>query len=247
MDIDEIELRTFPISRRGYDRADVDAFLTSIAAEYRRTQAEYRQAVQTAKDAARSAAAAAAASNSPSFENVGSQVATILATASQAAETLRAEAEQDSDAIRKVAEEQAAELNQAAVAEMTEAQDLRAKAEQEVYNLRAIAEADADEIVAQAHSQAAQVEQETKERAARADRVARAKIETIVTEGRREYEHLRSLSQQMIDRISSVEFLIQQARDGISGHPSAVGERVGPLPKDAEMARILGSDDIRNG
>jgi len=247
LDIDEIELRTFPISRRGYDRSDVDAFLTAIAADYRRTKAEYDRAVQSARDAARSAAAAAAVSNNPSFENVGSQVATILATASQAAETLRAEAEQDSDAIRKVAEEEIAELKRIAAADLAEAQDLRANAEQEADTLRAVAQSGADEIVAQAHRQAAQVEQEAKERAVRADRVTRAKIETIVAEGRREYEHLRSLSQQMIDRISSVEFLIQQARDGISGHAGATSERIGPTPKDAEMARILGSDDVRSG
>jgi len=221
--------------------------LTTIAADYRRTKAEYDRAVQAARDAARSAAAEAAVSNNPSFENVGSQVATILATASQAAETLRAEAEQDSDAIRKAAEVEVAELKRVAAADLIEAQDLRAKAEYEAESLRAVAQSDADEIVAQAHRQAAEVEQESKERAVRSDRVARAKVETIVTEGRREYEHLRSLSQQMIDRISSVEFLIQQARDGISGHSVAAGERIAPTPNDAEMARVLENDDVRSG
>jgi len=241
LDIDEIELRTFPISRRGYDRADVDAYLTAIAADYRKAVAEYRQAIQTVKNETRLAATdAAALSSRPTFENVGSQIALILTTASQAADTLKIEAEQESDAIRKVAEDETAELKRVAIAYMTEAKEVRARAEQEADVLRATARSDCDEIVVEAQREAAQVEHEAKERATRADRVARARVETIVAEGRREYEHLRSLSQQMIDRISSVEFLIQQARDGISGNPTAAGERIGGTAKDAEMARVLG-------
>ncbi len=248
LDIDEIELRTFPVSRRGYDRADVDAFLAAVAADFRNATARYRQAIQKAEDEARLVATnAAASSDQPTFENVGSQVALILTTATQAAENLKIEAEQECDAIRKVAEDEAAELKRVAVTYMTETKVIRARADQEADTLLATARSGADEILAEAQSEAAQIEEETKDRATRADRVARARVETLVAEGRREYEHLRSLSQQMIDRISSVEFLIQQARDGILGPSVATGERFGYTAKDAEIGRLLGNDDVRNG
>src|SRR5215210_3907238 len=36
VEIDAIERRTFPISRRGYDRDEVDAYLATVAAEFRK-------------------------------------------------------------------------------------------------------------------------------------------------------------------------------------------------------------------
>jgi len=227
LDIDQLERRTFPISRRGYDRDDVDAFLTAIAADYRKVVGEYREAIQTAKDAVHSAATdAATLSSTHTFENVGSHVASILATASQAAENLKFEAEQEAEAIQKAAQVEVAELRRVAEAYYAEAKDRRAQAEQEASALRMTTRSDVDQIIAEAHTQAAQIEQEAKEKAVRSDRIARAKVETIVAEGRRDYEHLRSLQQQLLDRISSVEFLIQQARDGISGHSTTATDRI---------------------
>jgi len=227
LDIDQLERRTFPISRRGYDRDDVDAFLTAIASDYRKVVGEYREAIQAAKDAVHSAATdAAALSSTHTFENVGSHVASILATASQAAENLKLEAEQEAEAIQKAAQVEVAELRRVAETYYAEAKDRRAQAEQEAGALRMTARSDVDQIIAEAHTQAAQIEQEAKEKAVRSDRIARAKVETIVAEGRRDYEHLRSLQQQMLDRISSVEFLIQQARDGISGNSIKASDRI---------------------
>lgn len=235
MEIDEIDRRTFPISRRGYDRADVDAFLAKIAAEYRQTTAEYSHALETAKDAVRSAATEAASlSSSHTFENVGSHVASILATASQAAENLRTEAEQDAREILRAAEETAAELRKDAEAYNIQADGMRSKVEQEARALRDAARSDVERIIAEARDQASRIEQEAEGEASRLERVARANVETKVSEGRREYEHLRALQQQVIDRMASIEFLIQEARDGISANAVAANSRNDPAEESLE-------------
>jgi len=218
LEIDQIEQRIFPIVRRGYDRAEVEAFLETIAAEYRQVEAEYGAAVQRANDAVRSAATEAASlSTSHTFENVGSHVASILSTASQAAGNLKAEAEQEAHAIRANAEEEAAEVRRAANSYLAEAQELRANAEQEMAVLRASVRADVDAILDAAREDAEQIETNAREEALRMERVSRTNLETLVADGRRELQHLRSLQQQCLDRLGSAEFLIQQAKEGISG------------------------------
>lgn len=222
MEIDQIERRVFPIVRRGYDRSEVDGFLEAIAAEYRQVAAQYQQAIHRANEAVRTAATEAASlSSSHTFENVGSHVASILSTASQAAGTLKAEAEEEARAIRIDAEEEAAELHRLADAYLAEAKDLKARAEQEVTALRASTRSDVEAILNAARQEASQIEQNAKEEALRVERVSRVNLETILADGRREVQHLRSVQQQCVDRLASAEFLIQQAKDTISGQPPA--------------------------
>jgi len=219
LEIDQIEQRTFPISRRGYDRGDVDAFLKRIAAQY-------RDAIQAAQDAVENAAAAeaAASSNSHTFDNVGSHVSSILATASQAAENLRLEAEQEADSIRGVAEQDAAELKRVAEAYYVQAEGFKLKAEQEATALLSRAKSHVESMLADAREEASGIVDDSRAEVARFERVTRAKVETIVAEARRDYEHMRALQQQCTDRLSSVEFLIQQAKNGLSGQLRDPGE-----------------------
>lgn len=218
MDTDRIGSKTFSISRRGYDTAEVDEYLMALDTEYQSVEAEYLEAIRSAEDEARRATETAP-SSSLAFENVGSQVAAILGSAAQVAEEIKETAEREAETLSKAAANEADKVRRLASDEFTRAKQARSAAEREADSRLAAANANAESLLNEAQSKASSIEQDAKENAVRLERIARANVQAIVAEARREYQHLRALQQQCIDRLTSVEFIVKQAREGLSTEP----------------------------
>lgn len=235
LEIDKIETKTFSVSRRGYDRQEVDAFLRSVARDYRQVVKSAKDAVNAARTAAAQPAPAPPAPNPPApapkpaayaFEDIGGRVTAVLTSAAEAADGIRASAEREALAIRQRAREETERLRHEAAEALAEAERVRVATEQEAAEAESTARAEADLIIASAGQRAAQLEEEAKERITTTDRTVRANIDAAIAEARRDYEHLRSAQQQCIDRLASVEFLAKHARDGLSEN---VGQSIDEL------------------
>ncbi|MDQ6727892.1 MAG: DivIVA domain-containing protein [Actinomycetota bacterium] len=223
MEIEKIETKTFPVARRGYDRAEVDAYLRAVANDYRMVVDKAREAVSAAQQAAIATTSATAV---PSFEDIGGRVAGVLSSASQAAEDIRAEAEQEAAAIRQKAEQERMNAQRAAAEQVAAAQQVKAASEEEAAELTAAARVEASSVIAAAREEAIRIAEDAERSAATLDRTTRANTDALLAEARREYEHLRSVQQQCVDRLASVEFLTRQAREHLAQvAPYAIDDR----------------------
>jgi DivIVA domain-containing protein len=221
----QIENRTFPIVRRGYDRDEVDAFVRTMAREHRQLVERTRQALEAARQAAaRQAAAEQAAAEQRTaapapdqlFGELGTRVTAVLSSATEVAEGIKAAAIEEAEAIRQQAYEDTDEMRREVADKLAEADRLVAEAEQEAERVLATARTEGARVVTGARDRAEQISHDAEERAAALERTVRANVEAILAEARREYEHLRTAQQQCIDRLASVEFLAKHARDGLS-------------------------------
>lgn len=222
LEIDKLETKTFPLARRGYDRTEVDAFMRAIADDYRQVVRVAGEAVTAAQNAARQAQQQAASSTSTSvqsFDEIGGRVASVLASAAQAADEIRAAAEEEAQAIRQKAHDELGHVRQAVEDELVAAEQARVTSEEAASGVVGAARSEAAAMLAGSRDEAARILQEAAERAATLERTARANVDAVVAEARREYEHLRSVQQQCADRLASVEFLAKHARDGLSEGP----------------------------
>lgn len=130
----EIENREFVVAFRGYDRAEVRAFLRAVAADYRAALGEQRRA-EIAK-----------------LDSLSELLHQVDGAASRAAESLRANAQRSAEEARRRAEEEAAELRRELE---REGDRIRDDARRQGAEIRAVAERMArerlDEIARQAH------------------------------------------------------------------------------------------------
>jgi len=235
VEIDKIETKTFPVARRGYDRQEVDAFLRSVAKDYRQVVKSAKEAVNAARAAAAQPAPAPPPPSPPApvpkptahaFEDIGGRVTAVLTSAAEAADEIRSSAEQEALVIRQRAREETERLRREAAEALAEAEQARVATEQEAAEAESTARVAADLIIAAARQRAAQLEEEARERNTTTDRTVRANIDAAIAEARRDYAHLRSAQQQCIDRLASVEFLAKHARDGLSDN---VGQSIDEL------------------
>ena len=154
---EEIEGKEFDVSRRGYDRDEVDDFLVEVAETVRQAGAAGDDAGEAGgeegADPMRSRLRGGPA-DTDEFGRLGAEVAAVLRTADEGAARRQAEAEVEARRIREEAEAEAISLR--AEAE-TEATRIRAEAEVEARNARtALAEAteQARVTIAEANEQA---------------------------------------------------------------------------------------------
>jgi DivIVA domain-containing protein len=140
--IDRIRSATFPIGRRGYEKREVDRFLTTLADWLETGGADQSRAEIIRRD----------------LERVGEQTGKILVDAHDAAEALRADAEVEAERIAAEAAAQAAQSREAAdryAAETRAAGDADAEtARVRAAEIRGRAERDAEQTVARAESEA---------------------------------------------------------------------------------------------
>jgi DivIVA domain-containing protein len=157
---------SFALSRRGYDRDEVDKFLSELADRLEALDAERPEpAEHSPSDAMRR-----------EMELMGQKTAEILAQAEESAERLRSEATQEASKALARAREEVAEAKQAAEQARAgaTAESERITREADAYSKRVRAEADADAQAVRA--QAASELAETVERA-KADAVASVQAE----------------------------------------------------------------------
>jgi DivIVA domain-containing protein len=213
LEIQDIASKTFPISRRGYDRDEVDKFLHVIAEEYRQVLQSARRAVDAAQQAA---ARQPSPPHSQSFAEIGGSVAAVLASAAEAAEEIKALAEEQAEAIRHKAYEDTVTLRQSAEDQLAEAEHVRAITEHDAAEALERARVEAADLLERARRNAAEIEEAAVNSADTLERTARANTEALLAVARRDYEHLRSVQQQCVDRLATVEFLAKHAREGLS-------------------------------
>jgi DivIVA domain-containing protein len=226
MEPEEIEGREFLMGLRGYDRNEVDEFLTAIAGELRQARAE--------RDALRDAPPAA-----DPYEQLGFDVSTILRTAHEEADACRAQADADADASRAAADEYAARVRREIAADAEQARDAlegaRREATRIVDEARAEAEvrrqeatADATRIIAEAEGRAAIIVSDAEARvpaiedeAARAGR-ARASVQVEDLEARaREATRLQEAARARLLEASDEVQLALIAIGEAGGDPAA--------------------------
>ena len=127
---DDIRHRKFPVRRRGYDTAAVDAFLGQIA--------------QSVDDA----------DSIDAFETAGREIAHILRATHEEATRLRATANAEAEAILSQAEVEAERIHAQARDERTKTKELLVRSRQRVAEVEAEAEERAATIVGSAEEQA---------------------------------------------------------------------------------------------
>jgi hypothetical protein len=136
-------------------------------------------------------------------------------------------ANREADATVQAAVAEAETMRARAGTQRAEAAEARSRAEGHVAALVAAARSDAAGMVDDALRKAEERDRDGKDAARRAVRTARANVEAVVADGRREYERLLALERQCVDGLAAVEQLLRQARAGSPGEterPDSVGD-----------------------
>lgn len=126
---EEIELKTFSVTLRGFDQAEVSAFLARVADEYRRLLADLENAgVADRADAPAPPVFAEGSRATPddAFSDLAADINSVLGAAHQAAEQMRTRAAEEADQMRA----EASRLRSEADGVRAEAERLRAEAEE---------------------------------------------------------------------------------------------------------------------
>jgi cell division initiation protein len=161
---EEVESREFSVTLRGFDQAEVIAFLQSVAADYRRalellSGAGGGEAGGIDRDRARPLGRLVPGMGpaADDFQAVGDKVAEVLRAASEAAVGIRQQARQEAEDLIAAAVERADESEAAAklYRENMEAElgDLRRQAEGEAATVLADAQREAQRLLDEAHRQ----------------------------------------------------------------------------------------------
>jgi DivIVA domain-containing protein len=188
MEPEDIEGRDFFVGLRGYDRDEVNTFLTEVASQYRAVLAELEMLRNRPP-------------TTDPFEHLGANVTAILRSANDTAAGITTSANEDAEAIRASAEAAAEHIRREAdeyagrvrdeVARETETarhavEDARAEAgrivddaREQAASVRADAEGRAGELVADAESRAAAMVSDAEARAADTVAAAEARVPAI--------------------------------------------------------------------
>lgn len=211
---EDIETHTFKVSRRGYDKVEVDRFLGQVATSFREVQGA--ATVLGSAPLPRRVPAAAGATpgddqgivagelfdvgaGSDDFNRLGSEVADVLRTAHHSVATLRHEAEVEAAMIRQQAQSEVADLRREADEYAT-----RIKAEADTYAGDRAAQAnfsrrEAERVLAEAQAKADANLADTERRVAaitgRAEAMAQARTEEILADANRRITDAHSTEQ----------------------------------------------------
>jgi DivIVA domain-containing protein len=193
---DEIEGREFRVVDEGYDRVQVDAFITEVAASYRYA---VHNLLPGASGVGQSAGRHPSASANENLSRVGQDLAEMLRSAERIAETLQTEAESDAASVRARADLEVAELRQAAERDRDQAKRLLVHAQEQ-----------ADSIVSEAEEQA-------RARLKQADEEATERAEEMLGRSRRHAEQILRAERSAIERLHAVRGDIDLAIDRLAG------------------------------
>jgi DivIVA domain-containing protein len=205
---------SFKVARRGYDRAEVDAFLAWIANELRAAELGSGAATGEDPDALRR-----------ELERVGESTASILRAAEQTAREVRGGAKRDAENLVASARAEAAEL--------------RSTAEDEARSLQLDASQSAEETVQAAEARAESIVEDALERrrvlAARVEHLAERRG-AILAELSRLTDDLRALSESAGPEPAPVEDLDED--DLAEGGLEEGGLDEDALAEDEELAEV---------
>ncbi len=223
--LDRIRNATFPSSRRGYDKHEVEKFLARLA-DWLETGGGDESRSDTVKR---------------ELERVGQRTGAILAQAEESAQQIRAEAEEEARGTINTANLEAEQTRSEAVAYSQETrsgadaygEETRRAADENAAATRAQAEEDAGETIASAQAQARRIVDEGTQR--------RSDIEAVIAD----------LVRRRDDVLADTEALAVKLEDAVKEHrpsgpdPFAAPEEVDPLEREGEetVAEELEDDD----
>lgn len=206
MQPEEIEGREFFIGLRGYDKDEVNAFLSEVAAEVRTLQARLAEG-------GGGGGAATAAPLRDDFEDLGANVAAILRTAKESADSMVGDAENQAAQLRADAESYAdarrASADEYAEAKRQEGDDAYAAALQRSRE----AEEHAGRTIAEAEERARQIVAEGEDKARRA-------VEALVADSSGRLEDTTRRTDELRARLSEAADELQLAVMAL-GQPNA--------------------------
>jgi DivIVA domain-containing protein len=225
--LDRIRNATFPAARRGYDKQEVEKFLSRLA-DWLATGAGDESRSDTVKR---------------ELERVGQRTGAILAQAEESAQQIRAEAEEEARGTVNTANMRADETRSEAETYSTEArasadsyaQQTRQAGEEEAAAIRAKAEQEARDTVANAQAKARRVIEEGIQR--------REDIEAVIADLVRRRDDVLTDTEELSGRLTAaVSEHKPAAGSDLFGKPDeldplareqAPGEPVDPLTEDA--------------
>lgn len=238
LDAGDIERKTFPLARKGYDPEYVTAFLKVVADEVRASVRRESEALEAARAAATDSVADEPSPAHFGFEKIARQVATILTSAAEAAEELKANADEEVIALQQAASEQASQIVRAAA---DEAAALKASAsglfgDAEAARLRADQEAQL--IEQQARDKAAAIERIAQLDAGNYERSVHAKVDDFLEESRTRYGRLRDAQHRCLKSLASIENVARRAQEEIpESERSVLEDRPDPFEDDPPLLR----------
>jgi DivIVA domain-containing protein len=206
--LDRIRNATFPSSRRGYDKHEVEKFLARLA-DWLETGAGDESRSDTVKR---------------ELERVGQRTGAILAQAEESAQQIRAEAEEEATGTINTANMQAAETRTETEKYVADshtsadayAQTTRQEADEEAAETRQKAEQDARETIAAAQAQARRIVEEGTQR--------REDIEAVIAD----------LVRRRNDVLADTEELTSKLTSAVSDHRPEHGADAFDVPEQLD-------------
>jgi DivIVA domain-containing protein len=206
---EEIQNREFLVGLRGYDKDEVQSFLSEVALEYEALQRENDE-LRSSPQVATSGSAGAAVDE---FESLGSSVAAILRAAKESASQITAGADDAALQVRDEAEHYSVSLRQQAeetlAAANETAESLRHRVSVETEEMRraaavalADARAEADRILREANERAGALAIEAEARIRNQTEAMFAEAEARVDDARRREQQLRVRLRDAADELS---------------------------------------------
>jgi DivIVA domain-containing protein len=213
--LDRIRNATFPSSRRGYDKHEVEKFLARLA-DWLETGAGDESRSDTVKR---------------ELERVGQRTGAILAQAEESAQQIRAEAEEEARGTVNTANMQAAET--------------RSETEKYVAESRTSADAYAQQTRQAAEEEAAAARQQAEQEARETIAAAQAQARRIVEEGTQRREDIEAVIADLVRRrddvLADTEELSAKLTGAVSEHrpepgtdPYGKPEELDPLAREGD-------------
>jgi DivIVA domain-containing protein len=214
--LDRIRNATFPSSRRGYDKHEVEKFLARLA-DWLETGAGDESRSDTVKR---------------ELERVGQRTGAILSQAEESAQQIRAEAEEEARGTVNTANMEAAETrsetdkysSEARVSADTYAQQTRQTAEEEAAAARQQAEQDAGETIATAQAQARRIVEEGTQR--------REDIEAVITDLVRRRNDILADTEELSAKLTGA---VSEHRHESGSDPFDKPDELDPLDREGEQ------------
>jgi len=237
----QVRARRFDLARKGYDRTQVDAFLSEVAARL--------DALESAMHEVRGADPMLGIEDPEALaremHRIGGEVADILEAARAAAEGIRSRASHDAKTLRDAVERESSEQRQAAT---DQSQALRASAWKEGSAMLASASSEAQAIIAQAKEETLFMRAEAEREALRltsdarrereeAIRVARVEADQTLDLARQESDGMLAAAAQQAEMAQERARALEARRAELLGELEAARAAIGELESEIESRR----------
>jgi DivIVA domain-containing protein len=228
---EEIESKEFLVVLRGYDKDEVGSFLRSVADDVRALNDQIAQGGNGATTEAAPAPTvapapveqAAPAQSGDVFTDLGSEMAAVLRSANEAAQTLRQKAEDEANARIQAATDEATGLRRAATDEadaiLAAARQVRSEAAEEATNAREAANREAADARSAAVREAEQIVEAA---LARRDRLSREVLEL-----QRRLESAQDTLRALLDIVAQSQLGDEPGSNGSNGNNESSSEQGG--------------------